>query len=325
MSGLLGMSTMVLGGAALLYLGAEWLVRGGAGLARRLGVSPLIIGLTVVAYGTSAPEIVVGTQAGWTGHGDLAVGNVIGSNIANLGLILGLTALLRPAPVPRSLARGDVPVLLVTSFVLLLMLGNGQIAIWEAALLLVLAITYSVWMVLRARKDSQTDSRLAATEAAAESAGAPTGGSLARLSTLIAVGFILLVVGGHFLVQGASGLALALGMSERLIGLTIVAVGTSVPELATSIVAAWRGHTDMAVGNVVGSNIFNILLCMGFAGLPGKLTSLPTLANPDLLALALITLLGLFLLRTERTIRRWEGALLLGSYGGYLAYLILQA
>lgn len=316
---------LLLGGTALLYFGAEWLVRGGAGLARRLNISPLIVGLTVVAYGTSAPEVIVGVQAGWSGHGDLALGNVVGSNIANLGLILGLTALLRPAPVQRTLAKSEVPVLLISTLVLGLLLSNGHLASWEATLLLVASVTYSAWMVHRARRNRETDLHLAVTEEAAETAGAPKGGSVLRLSTLVGVGLGLLVLGGQLLVQGATALALTLGMSERLVGLTIVAVGTSVPELATSLVAAWRGHTDMAVGNVVGSNIFNILLCLGAAGLPGSLRALPTLHNPDMAFLGGFTLLGILLLRTERTIRRWEGGLLLGSYVGYLAWLVLSA
>lgn len=320
-----GALSLLLGGAALLYLGAEWLVRGGAGLARRFGVSPLIVGLTVVAYGTSAPEVIVGIQAGWTGHGDLALGNVLGSNIANLGLILGLTAFLRPAPVRRTLARSEVPVLLLSTLALVLMLWNGRISTTEAILLLLAAVAYSTWMVLRAKRDTETDVHLAVTEAAAESAGAPKGGSYVRLCVLVGVGLLLLVLGGHFLVKGASSFAKALGMSERLIGLTIVAIGTSIPELATSCVAAWRGHTDMAVGNVVGSNIFNVLLCLGSAGLPGHLSITPALSNPDLGALCLITLLAILLLRTERTIRRWEGGVMLGSFSLYLTWTILRA
>lgn len=247
----------------------------------------------------------------------------MGSNIANLGLILGLTALLRPAPVQRILARTEVPVLLLSTLVLGLFLVNGHLSTGEAALLLLASVTYSAWMVFRARRDRETDLHLLVTEAAAETAGAPKGGSITRLSILVGVGLGLLVVGGHLLVQGATALALAFGMSERLVGLTLVAVGTSVPELATSMVAAWRGHTDMAVGNVVGSNIFNILLCLGLAGLPGSLRTMPTLHNPDLAVLGGFTLLGLLLLRTERTIRRWEGGLLFGSYVGYLAWLAL--
>ena len=322
MSGLFGTVALLLGGILLLYLGAEWLVRGGVGLARRLGISPLIVGLTVVAYGTSAPEVIVGIQAGWSGHGELALGNVIGSNIANLGLVLGLTAVLRPAPVPGTLARSEVPVLLVATLTLALMLADGHVSAWEAWLLLGLAVVYSTWMIQRAHRDKDTDLHLAVTEAAAESAGAPRGGSMARLSALVAVGLLLLMLGGHFLVQGAANLAKAFGMSERLIGLTIVAVGTSLPELATSLLAAWRGHTDMAVGNVVGSNIFNLLLCLGAAGIPGQVYSRPTLSNPDVWTLSVITLVAIFLLRTERNIRRWEGGLLLGGYGAYLIWLL---
>jgi cation:H+ antiporter len=316
--------SLMLGGVVLLYLGAEWLVRGGAGLARRLGVSPLIVGLTVVAYGTSAPEVIVGIQAGWAGHGDLALGNVLGSNIANLGLILGLTALLRPAPVRKTLIRSEVPVLLLSTLALVLMLWNGRISTAEAILLLLAAVAFSGWMVLRAKRDTETDVHLAVTEAAAERAGAPRGGSFIRLGVLVGVGLLLLVLGGDFLVKGASNFAKALGMSERLIGLTIVAIGTSIPELATSCVAAWRGHTDIAVGNVVGSNIFNALLCLGSAGLPGNLSTTPALSNPDLGALCLMTLLATLLLRTERTIRRWEGGVMLGSFSLYLTWTLLR-
>lgn len=318
----MGTGSMLLGGALLLYLGAEWLVRGGAGLARRLGVSPLIVGLTVVAYGTSAPEVIVGVRAGWTGHGDLALGNLIGSNIANLGLILGLTALIRPTPVQRPLVRHQVPVLLLSSLGLMLMLGDGRISTLEAAALLFLAVAYSGWMILRVRRDHETDVHLAVTESAAESAGAPGGGSLPRLCALVVVGLMLLLLGGNFLVHGATRLATSVGMSERLIGLTVVAVGTSIPELATSAIAAWRGHTDLAVGNVVGSNIFNLLLCLGLSGLPGTLAAPPGFANPDLMALALISLLAVLFLRTERTIRRGEGATLMGAYGLYLLWAI---
>ncbi len=324
MTNVMGTGSMLLGGAILLFFGAEWLVRGGAGLARRLGVSPLIVGLTVMAYGTSAPEVIVGIQAGWTGHGDLAFGNVIGSNIANLGLILGLTVVLRPTPVVRPLVRYEVPVLLLSTLALFLILANGRVSTLEAATLLFIAVTYSGWMILRVKRDKETDIHLIVTESAAETAGAPAGGSPLRLCALVVVGLVLLVLGGDFFVQGATRLAKSLGLSERLIGLTIVAVGTSIPELATSAIAAWRGHTDMAVGNVVGSNIFNVLLCLGLSGLPGSLVARPAFSNPDLLALSLVTFLAVLFLRTQRTMVRWEGGALLGSYGLYLAWAIAR-
>lgn len=320
----MGTGSMLLGGAILLFFGAEWLVRGGAGLARRLGVSPLIVGLTVMAYGTSAPEVIVGIQAGWTGHGDLALGNVIGSNIANLGLILGLTVVLRPTPVLRPLVRYEVPVLLLSTLALLLILANGRVSTLEAAMLLFIAVTYSGWMILRVKRDKETDIHLIVTESAAETAGAPAGGSPLRLCALVVVGLVLLVLGGDIFVQGATRLAKSLGLSERLIGLTIVAVGTSIPELATSAIAAWRGHTDMAVGNVVGSNIFNVLLCLGLSGLPGTLVARPAFANPDLLALSLVTFLAVLFLRTQRTMMRWEGVTLLGAYGLYLLWALAR-
>lgn len=315
----------LLAGGTLLYLGAEWLVSGGAGLARRLGVPQLMVGLTVVAYGTSAPELIVGIQAGLTGHGDLALGNVVGSNIANLGLILGGTALLHPARVNQSLARGAVPVLLGSTALMALFLADGVLARWESGVLVALSILYTLWMVRRSRRENGVAERLAVAEEAAVTAGASPGGSLGRLLVLVLVGLGMLVLGGHLLVEGASRLAMALGMSERLVGLTIVAVGTSVPELATSVVAALRGHTDMAVGNVVGSNIFNALFCLGTAGLTGSIAAQPLLATADFPVLFLITALSIVMLRTARTVNRWEGGVLLACYAGYLGWLAMAA
>lgn len=320
----LNASVLLLLGGVLLYLGAEWLVRGGAGLARRFGISPLIIGLTVVAYGTSAPEVIVGIQAGWTGHGQLALGNVIGSNIVNLGVILGLTVLVRPAPVTRELVRLEVPVLLGSTALLAMFLIDGRLRPWESLILLLLAVAYSLGMIWRVRRDAEEDLHVAVTEAAAEAAGAPPGGSKARLAVLVAVGLVVLVLGGSLFLEGAVRLAKTFGWSERMIGLTIVAIGTSLPELATSGIAAFRGHTDMAVGNVVGSNIFNILLCLGAAGLPRTLEVLPTRSNHDLQAMALITVLAAAFLRAPRRIRRWEGGALLSGYAAYMSWLLTR-
>lgn len=313
-------------GGVLLYFGAEWLVSGASGLAQSLRVPQLVIGLTVVAYGTSAPEVIVGIRAAATGAGDIALGNVIGSNIANLGLILGLSVLVRPAKVAGSLRARELPVLLATALVLPLAMLDGRVQHWEALALVAGAVGYTVWMVRTVRaegvlRDARED--LARAEAAAEAAGAPVARSRLRQAVVALVGLGILLLGGDLFVNAASVLARAWGMSERVVGLTIVAVGTSLPELATSLIASARGHSDLAVGNVVGSNIFNVLLCLGTAALTAELASPLSKLGLDLAVLAAITIVGVVFMRTARTIVRWEGGVLLGGYVAFVAYLLV--
>jgi cation:H+ antiporter len=313
---------MLLGGGVLLYFGAEWLVAGSAGLARSWGVSALLVGLTVVAYGTSAPEVVVGIQAAIAGHPDIALGNVLGSNIANLGLILGATALVRPTPVQGSLARREVPMLVLSALLVPLLLLDGRVQAYEGAALVLGAIAYTAWTVRTSRRSLAEVEEAAATAAeAARRAGGPTVRSRPLLAVIALAGLCGLFVGGKLFVEGAAGLAHMLGMSERLIGLTIIAVGTSVPELATSLIAAWRGHCDIAVGNVVGSNVFNILLCLGTAAIAGSVGAPLSAVAVDVSVMVGFTLFGAFLMRGERTIRRLEGAGLLVSYASFLVAL----
>lgn len=311
---------LTLGGGLLLYLGAEWLVKGSAGLARHLGVPPLLVGLTVVAYGTSAPEAIVTIQGSLGGYGALAAGNIVGSNIANLGLILGLALVLRPAPHEPGLVRREVPVLLGSSALLVAVLADGALARWEGLALLLGALAYSVWMVRSAQAERAASVPDHSAEEGAESAGAPPGTRVARLAILLAVGLVMVVTGGHLLVKGSVGLARALGLSERIIGLTLVAVGTSLPELATSALAALRGHSALAVGNVVGSNIFNVLLCLGLAGAAAPF-GLPEGAPwTDLLAMGALTLLAAVAFLRPRPLGRALGWIFLGGYGTFLAW-----
>lgn len=313
-------------GLIFLYFGAEWLVAGAAGLARSIGVSALVVGLTVVAYGTSAPEVVVGIQAAIANHPGIALGNVIGSNIANLGLILGMTALVSPPQVHGALPRREVPMLLASTIALPLLLIDGHIARWEAGILLVLSVAYTVWMVRSSRRDiAEAREAAEATEEAADEAGAPHERGRLKLGLLALTGLGTLVLGGKLFVDGASGIARALGMSETLVGLTIVAVGTSLPELATSLIAAFRGHADIAVGNVIGSNIFNVLLCLGAAALLGTVGAPLSSLAKDLVVLAAVTLLAAAMMRTARRITRLEGAVLLGGYLAYLTALAVVA
>ena len=320
---------MLLGGGVLLYFGAEWLVGGASGLARGLGVPQLLIGLTVVAYGTSAPEVVVGVKASLDGAGGIALGNVVGSNIANLGLILGLTTLLRPAQVDGALIRREVPVMLSATLAVPVMLIDGVVTRVEGAALVLAALGYSVWMVTSTRRSMRAEAAHAAhdvgeMEKAADLAGAPTPQGKGRLALTAFAGLAFLVLGGSLFVDGASGLARGWGMSERIIGLTIVAVGTSLPELATSLIAAWRGHSDISVGNVVGSNIFNALLCLGAAALLAPIEAPLESVRFDLSVMVALTVFGAVAMRRARVIGRVEGGLLLAGYVGFLVALGLS-
>jgi len=315
---------MLAGGGVLLYFGAEWLVAGAAGLARSLGVSALIIGLTVVAYGTSTPEVIVGMQSALAGHPEIALGNVLGSNIANLGLILGLAAILRPTRIDGALFRRELPLLVGSALAVPLLLLDGEVQWWEGAGLMAVAVVYTAWMVRSSRH--ATDAAIAAatvTADAADAAGAPEPRSgRARLAAIALAGLAVLVVGGQLLVEGAVGVARAIGMSERVVGLTIVAVGTSLPELVTSIIATRRGHTDIAVGNVVGSNIFNVLLCLGGASVVGRVGSPLATVALDVGAMIAFTVVGTVMMRSGRTVTRVEGIILVLGYVGFLAILV---
>ncbi|MER2559815.1 MAG: calcium/sodium antiporter [Myxococcaceae bacterium] len=311
---------MLLGGGVLLYFGAEWLVGGSSGLARALGVPQLLIGLTVVAYGTSAPEVVVGVKASLAGSGAIALGNVIGSNIANLGLILGLTTLLKPARVDAALARREVPVLVLATIAVPFVLFDGVVSRVEGGALVVAAVAYSGWMVTSARRSmKQAAASAGEMQTAADLAGAPAPGSRLRMGITAIAGLAFLVIGGSLFVDGAVGLATSFGISQRLIGLTIVAVGTSLPELATSLIAAFRGHSDIAVGNVVGSNIFNALLCLGAAALITPVQAPFASVQLDVAAMVVLTLVGAVSMSRARVITRLEGAVLVV---GYVAFLI---
>ncbi|WP_437875922.1 calcium/sodium antiporter [Sorangium sp. So ce513] len=324
-------------GAMFLYFGAEWLVKGSAGLALAFGLRPLVVGLTVVAYGTSAPELTVSLAAVIEGRGAIALGNAVGSNVANLGLILGLTALISPPRVEGGLIWREIPFLVGTAAVVPLLLVDGSMSRLEGALLCAAAVGYSVWVVRSARGGAAagappsrpTPDERGAIEAAremeadAERAGAPAGTGKARLALITVVGLGLLVFGGKVFVDGAVGVALGVGMSERLVGLTIVAVGTSLPELATSVIAALRGHSAIAVGNVVGSNIFNVLIILGGAALARPLEGSLGAMAVDLIALGAVTAFAAIAIRTERVIRRAEGVALLAMYAAFLVALVV--
>jgi cation:H+ antiporter len=313
----------LLAGFALLYFGAEWLVGGAAGLARSFGIRQLVIGLTVVAYGTSSPELVVGISAGLQDQGAIALGNVIGSNIANLGLILAACALIRAPRVDRQIVVREVPVLLCATALVPLVMLDGRVSLFEAGGLIGLALGYTGWMIVTSKRGTVADAAEVATDAA-EATGIEPPRSRRTLAGLTLLGLATLIGGGHLLVTGAIGVARAAGLSDQLIGLTIVAIGTSLPELATSVIAAIRGHGDIAVGNVVGSNIFNILLILGASGIAGEIDAPIGDLAIELVALAGMTLIATVGMATRRTVGRLEALTMLLGYVAFLTALALR-
>jgi cation:H+ antiporter len=315
---------LVAAGFVLLIGGAEALVRGASALARLAGVSPLIIGLTVVAFGTSTPEMAVNITASLSGVSAIAFGNIIGSNIANVGLIVGLTALLKPLDIESQIISRELPMMLLAS-VCAVVLGfdpvlRGAVSLYDRADGLVLLLFFAVFLyytigdVLRKRR---SDALVREASASLSGAGAR---SYAVQWGLIGLGLAGLVFGGRLTVDAASALALGLGVSQVVVGLTVVALGTSLPELATSLVATWRGQTDIAVGNVVGSNIFNLLFIAGTSAVIAPIT-IPAAGLADLLVMTAfaVVLLPFALLNHRRIVRR-EGLVLLLAYVGYVVW-----
>jgi len=317
---------LFLAGLGLLILGAELLVRGASRLAAAVGVSPLVIGLTIVAYGTSAPELAVSVKAGLAGQTDIAVGNIVGSNIFNVLFILGASALVAPLVISQQLIRWDVPIMIGVSVLAMLLGLDGRIGPVEGLMLLAGLAAYTVLVIRLAKreKNQQVRDEYAKQYAARDQ---PAGTSKVLHVGYCLAGLVSLVAGTRWFVNGAMTLAAALGVSELVIGLTIVAAGTSMPELFTSIVAAIRGERDIAVGNVVGSCIFNILAILGASALaaPGGLRVSQHLLWVDIPVMigAAVACLPIFF--TGLRISRWEGAVFLGYYAAYVLYLILKS
>jgi cation:H+ antiporter len=305
----------VVAGFVILTAAAEGLVAGAASLARRMGLSPLVIGLTVVSIGTSLPELVVALDAALAGTGDLALGNVVGSNIGNIALILGAAALVRPLAVQSRIVRVDAPILVVVSVVFAGLVWDGTLGRVDGALLFAGIVAYVAYTLIRAR---QTPSVIQE-EVAAE---LPSPNPLWMDLGLLVLGIAGLVGGAHLLVEGAVWIAQAMGVGALVIGLTIVAVGTSLPELATSVVAARRGKGDIAVGNAVGSSIFNLLGIMGTTVLVQPLST-QTLRWVDTGVMIATAVVILPLFRTDWSLSRVEGAVLLIGYGIYVTSLLL--
>jgi cation:H+ antiporter len=312
---------VLLVGLLCLVAGAELLVRGASRLSVAIGISPLVIGLTIVAFGTSAPELGVSVTAGLAGYGGIAVGNVVGSNIVNVLLILGASALIAPLAVSSRLIRIDVPVLIGASFLFLALARDGALTRWEGLVMLAGFFAYTAWLFHEALRTRRTPPSSTAP------VRRPQNGIRPAIWAVMAVGvgLALLTFGSRWLVDAAVRLASALGINQLVVGLTIVAVGTSLPEAATSIVASIRKQPDIAVGNIVGSCIFNILCILGIAaaGTSGGVPVPQTAIHFDILIMIATAVVCLPIFFTGFVIARWEGALLLGYYAAYLTYLVL--
>ena len=309
-------------GVVLLVIGADALVSGASRIAQRFGIPPLIVGLTIVAIGTSMPEITVSTTAALAGSAELALGNVVGSNIFNVLLILGIAALILPLSVQVSLIRQEVPVMVGLSLLLFAMLLDGSLTRIEAGILFLLGVGYLLLLVVQSRRAARAgqDVDVDLPDAAGWLAKVPA-------PLLIGLGPVGLVGGAQLLVQGASDIALSLGVSELVVGLTVVAIGTSLPEVAASVAAVLRGERDMAIGNVVGSNVFNIALCLGLAGLvaPAGLPAPAQLLAFDLPFMVLVAIALLPLIFTDYEVSRLEGGVLLSWCAVYLVWTVLGA
>lgn len=311
-------------GLGLLVVGAELLVRGASGLAARVGISPLVIGLTVVAYGTSSPEMAVSVGSAWSGDADIALGNVVGSNIFNVLFILGLAALITPLVVAQQLIRLDVPLMIGVTVLLLLLALDGSISRLDGVLLVVGIVAYTGFLVWQSRKETSKVVLSEYDDAFGEEPRPYTAWQLQAGSVIVGLG--LLVVGSRWLVGGAIELASAIGVSDLIVGLTIVAAGTSLPEVATSVIASLRGERDIAVGNVVGSNVFNIFAVLGVSSLvsPDGIAVAPAMTSFDIPVAIAVAFACLPILFTGHLIARWEGALFLAYYVAYTLYLILN-
>jgi cation:H+ antiporter len=326
-------------GLGLLLVGGELLVRGASALATAAGISPLVVGLTVVAFGTSAPELAVSVRAAVAGQGEIATGNVIGSNICNVLLILGISAVVCPLTVAAQLVRLDVPIMILAALAMLVASRDGVVSRAEGGMLLLGLVGYTTFLIHASRRESrqfkaqaiaQAEEKMVVEASAAADPAAQTALAAVRRKpgwllqfALVVGGLACLVIGARWLVGGAVAFATMMGVSELVVGLTVVAVGTSLPEIATSIIASLRGLRDIAVGNIVGSNIFNVLGILGAAAVAAPVPVPPAARAFDLPVMVAVSIACLPIFFIGFRIARWEGAMFLAYYLAYTAYLIM--
>lgn len=303
-------------GFVMLIKGADWFVDGAAGIARKFGIPSLVIGLTIVAMGTSAPEAAISISAAFKGSADIAVGNVLGSNIMNILIILGLTAIITPLAVQKSTIKYEMPFMILITVVFgLLGLFDNVLGIFDGIILWLLFIAYLAYLFFMAKKGRAEDD--------GENVDIP-GRSMPKLIIFGLIGVALIIFGSNITVDAASNIARTFGMSERFIGLTIVALGTSLPELVTSITAALKKNADIAIGNIVGSNMFNILFVIGTSALITPVAYQPQFLFDTIVCVATAVLLLVCLLNKDKKLKRWAGILMLLCYAGYFTYIIMN-
>jgi cation:H+ antiporter len=299
----------------VLYVGAEALIRGAASIALRLGLTPLVVGLTIVAYGTSTPELFVGVHAALETKGDIVIGNVVGANILNIALMLGVAALIRPQKLKLSLVYLDVPIVALAYLAFVLIIWDSRVSRWEGAILFIGFLAYTAFNVVQARREKSREIREEFQE------GIPTvKGRASLVVALIVAGFFLLALGSDLLIDNAVALARTLGVSEAVIALTIIAFGTTSAELTTAVVASSKNEPDLVFGNSIGSCVYNILCIVGVSAMVAPIEA-PGISAIDLGMMVLILLVLLPMMRTGLVLSRWEGAVLLGLYSIYLAHL----
>ena len=306
--------TLLILSLVALYIGAGWLVQGSSDLALKAKISPLVIGLTIVAFGTSAPELVVSLNAALKGEGEIAIGNILGSNIFNIGIILGISATIYPLQAKKQLLRIDIPVMLIATILLTIFFWNGELGRMEGSFFLAGIILYTIFSLYYSRKHGE--------EPNLELEEQPRHWAFDTLE--IVGGLVVLIFASHLLVENAVSIAREVGLSEAVIGLTIIAAGTSMPELATTIVAASKGKTDIAIGNIVGSNLFNILAIAGSCSLVQPIVA-KNVNYIDLLVMLAISLLLLPLVKSGQKITRTEGLVLVIVYIIYVSWLFRDA
>jgi cation:H+ antiporter len=317
---MIGDIALFIGGVGVLYFGAEWLVRGSSRLAASLGVSPIVVGLTVVSAGTSAPELVISVVASWNGNPNLAIGNVMGSNLANIGLVLGISAILRPLRVSTRVVTREVSVMFFMTLALLPLIWDSHLGRFEGVLLVTMLVVY-LGLVRRTAKTEDSEEPHELEQAATyDEDGIP---SRTRDTILIVLGIAGLVLGAFAIRESALTLAEAMGVSELVIGLTLVSIGTSLPELATCAVAALRHQADIAVGNILGSNVFNIAGVLGVTSIVAPLTFDADVLRLDYLAVMAMTVLMVPIVRHKLVIRRREGVVLLSIYLALITFVVI--
>jgi len=312
-------------GLIILIIGAELLVRGASKLAAAAGIPPLVIGLTIVAIGTASPEIAVSLQAASLGQGSLTLGNVLGSNIFNILFVLGVTALVAPIVIAEQLIRFDAPIMVGVSLLAFVLSLDGKLGFIDGVIMILGLLGYTTFALRQSRKESEKVHEEYAQEFA--DTEKHTTWNTARNVLFMVIGLGMLVLGARWLVDSATTMAKAIGISELVIGLTIVAVGTSLPEVATSIIAALKGESDIAVGNAIGSNIFNLLGVMGLSGIlaPGGIDIAPRVLTFDFLVMVFVALVCMPVFYVDDNVSRGEGMLFLSYYVLYTAYLILES